>query len=53
MKGKGKIVILRGMPSTVDTDRYEAAMAVFSANKGIEVLAAQPGLCGTSRRRWK
>ena len=29
MKGKGKIVILRGRPSTVDSDRYDAAMAVF------------------------
>jgi ribose transport system substrate-binding protein len=44
LKGKGKIVILRGIPSTVDTDRYEAAMQVFNANKGIQVLAAQPGM---------
>jgi ribose transport system substrate-binding protein len=44
LKGKGKIVILRGIPSTVDTDRFEAASAVFAANKGIEVLAAQPGM---------
>jgi ribose transport system substrate-binding protein len=43
LKGKGKIVILRGIPSNVDTDRYDAAMEVFNANKGIEVLAAQPG----------
>jgi ribose transport system substrate-binding protein len=44
LKGKGKIVILRGIPSTVDTDRYDAAMEVFKTNKGIEVLAAQPGM---------
>src|SRR5262245_23362292 len=44
LKGKGKIVILRGIPSTVDSDRYDAAMEVFNANKGIEVLAAQPGM---------
>lgn len=44
LKGHGKIVILRGIPSTVDTDRYDAAMEVFNANKGIEVLAAQPGM---------
>ena len=44
LKGKGKIVILRGIPSTVDTDRFDAAMEVFNANKGIEVLAAQPGM---------
>lgn len=43
MKGQGNLVILRGIPSTVDTDRYEAAMAVFNANPGIKVLAAQPG----------
>jgi ribose transport system substrate-binding protein len=42
--GNGKIAILRGIPSTVDTDRYDAAMAVFNANPGIEVLAAQPGM---------
>jgi ribose transport system substrate-binding protein len=44
LKGKGKIVILRGIPSSVDTDRYNAAMEVFNANKGIEVLSAQPGM---------
>jgi ribose transport system substrate-binding protein len=44
LQGKGKIVILRGIPSSVDTDRYEAAMKVFSAAKGIEVLSAQPGM---------
>lgn len=41
--GKGKILVLRGIPCTVDTDRYDAAMAVFKA-KGIEVLDSQPGL---------
>jgi len=44
LAGKGKIVILRGIPCTVDTDRYEAAMEVFAANPGIQVLGAQPGL---------
>jgi ribose transport system substrate-binding protein len=43
LKGKGKIVILRGIPSSVDTDRYEAARQVFDASKGIQVLSAQPG----------
>jgi len=41
--GKGKILVLRGIPCTVDTDRFDAAMAVFK-EKGIEVLDAQPGL---------
>jgi ribose transport system substrate-binding protein len=49
LQGKGKIVILRGIPSTVDTDRYDAAMAVFTMNKGIEVLAAQPGMWSTQK----
>jgi ribose transport system substrate-binding protein len=42
--GKGNIAILRGIPSTVDTDRYEAAMAVFNKHPEIKVLAAQPGM---------
>jgi ribose transport system substrate-binding protein len=37
---KGKVLILRGIPSTVDTDRYEAAMEVFKANPGVQVLDA-------------
>lgn len=44
MNGQGKILILRGIPCTVDTDRYEAAMAVFKANPGIQVLDAQSGM---------
>jgi ribose transport system substrate-binding protein len=44
LKGKGKIVVLRGIPSSVDTDRFEAAMQVFKSTKGIEVLSAQPGM---------
>lgn len=44
MNGKGNIVILRGIPSTVDTDRYDAAMTVFNAHPDIKVLAAQPGM---------
>jgi ribose transport system substrate-binding protein len=40
---KGKIVILRGINSTVDDDRYEAAMKVFAANPGIQILAVQRG----------
>jgi ribose transport system substrate-binding protein len=44
MKGKGRIVILRGIPSSVDTDRYEAAMAVFKMHPEIKVLGAQTGM---------
>ncbi|MBI4613338.1 MAG: ABC transporter substrate-binding protein [Planctomycetes bacterium] len=42
--GKGRVAVLRGIPCTVDTDRYESAKKVFDENPGIEVLAAQPGL---------
>jgi ribose transport system substrate-binding protein len=44
MNGKGNLVILRGIPTSVDTDRYEAAMAVFKKSPGIKVLAAQTGM---------
>jgi ribose transport system substrate-binding protein len=44
LNGIGQIVILRGIPSTVDTDRYDAAMDVFNANPGIKVLGTQPGM---------
>jgi len=38
------IVILRGMPVEIDRERYDAAMAVFNANKDVvNVLDAQPG----------
>jgi ribose transport system substrate-binding protein len=43
LNGKGNIVILRGMPVEIDTERYEAAMAVFNKSPGIKVLDAQPG----------
>lgn len=41
--GKGNIVILTGIPCTVDTDRVNAAMEVFNAHPDIKVLAQQPG----------
>ncbi len=42
--GRGKILVLTGIPSTVDTDRVTAAMAVFKANPGIQVLDQQAGM---------
>lgn len=42
--GKGKILVLEGIPSTVNTARVEAAMAVFKANPGIQVLESQSGM---------
>lgn len=44
MNGQGKIIILRGIPCTVDTDRYNAAMEVFKAAPGMTVLDAQSGM---------
>jgi ribose transport system substrate-binding protein len=41
--GTGKIVVLEGISSTVNTDRVEAAKEVFSVNPGIQVLDSQPG----------
>jgi len=42
--GKGKILILEGIPSTVNTDRVEAAKEVFAANPGIQILDSQSGM---------
>ncbi len=42
--GKGKIVILEGIPSTVNTDRVQAAMEVFKQNPGIQILDDQSGM---------
>ncbi len=42
LNGKGKVLILSGVPCTVDTDRVEAAMEVFKKNPGIVVLDKQP-----------
>jgi ribose transport system substrate-binding protein len=42
--GKGNVVILSGIPCTVDSDRVNAAMEVFKASPGIKVLAQQPAM---------
>jgi len=42
--GQGNIVILEGIPSTVNTDRVEAAKAVFAANPGIKIVAQDAGM---------
>jgi ribose transport system substrate-binding protein len=43
LNGQGNIVILEGKPSTVNTDRVQAAMEVFGEHPGITVLARQAG----------
>lgn len=42
--GKGKIAILEGIPSTVNTDRVSAALAVFKTYPGIQIVAQDSGM---------
>ena len=42
--GKGSIVVLEGIPSTVNTDRVRAAMEVFKRHEGIKILGQQTGM---------
>jgi ribose transport system substrate-binding protein len=42
--GKGKIVVLEGIPSTVNTDRVNAAKEVFKASPGIQIVAEDSGM---------
>lgn len=42
--GKGDLAVLTGIPSTVDTDRVTAAMAVFAQYPGIRIVAKDSGM---------
>jgi ribose transport system substrate-binding protein len=42
--GQGKVLVLTGIPCTVDTDRVEAAMEVFKRSPGVQVLDRQAGM---------
>ncbi len=42
MGGKGNLVILTGIPCTVDTDRVNAALEVFKGFPDIKILGQQP-----------
>lgn len=42
--GKGRVAILEGIPSTVNTDRVTAANLVFKANPGIQIVAQDSGM---------
>jgi len=42
--GKGKIAVLEGIPSTVNTDRITAAKAVFAGSPGIQIVAEDSGM---------
>ena len=44
LEGSGKIVVLEGIPCTVNTARVEAAMEVFEANPGIEIVGRDSGM---------
>jgi ribose transport system substrate-binding protein len=41
--GKGNIVVLRGMPSTIDKERVDAFNAVMAGHPGIKILDAKYG----------
>ena len=40
-KAKGEIIILEGIPCTVNTARVNAAMAIFNAEPGIKIVGQQ------------
>jgi ribose transport system substrate-binding protein len=44
LDGSGKIVVLEGIPCTVNTARVDAAMEVFNANPGIEIVGRDTGM---------
>ncbi len=43
LNGKGNILVLEGIPCTVNTDRVEAFKAVFAKYPDLKILASQPG----------
>jgi ribose transport system substrate-binding protein len=44
LNGKGNLVILEGVPSTVNTDRVNSALQVFAQYPNIKILARQPAM---------
>ncbi|MBI5705433.1 MAG: ABC transporter substrate-binding protein [Armatimonadetes bacterium] len=42
--GKGNILVLEGIPCTVNTDRVNAAKEVFAKSPGIKILDSQTGM---------
>jgi ribose transport system substrate-binding protein len=44
LNGKGQIVILEGIPCTVNTDRVTAALDVFKKSPDIKILGTQPAM---------
>ena len=44
LNGKGTILILEGIPCTVNTDRVEAFKEVMKGYPNIKILASQPAM---------
>lgn len=49
LNGRGKIVILEGIPSVINTERVEAFREVIAGYPGIEILDSQPAYWNTQR----
>lgn len=49
LKGKGKIVVLEGIPCVINTERVEAFNAVMKEYPGIEILDSQPAYWSTQK----
>lgn len=43
LNGKGNIVVLRGIPTTLDNERFDAFSAVMKGHPGIKILDAKYG----------
>lgn len=49
MDGKGKIVVLEGIPCVINTERVEAFNEVMKKHSGIEILDSQPAYWSTQK----
>lgn len=49
MNGKGKIVVLEGIPCVINSERVDAFNAVMAQYPGIEILDSQPAYWSTQR----
>ena len=49
LKGKGKIVVLEGIPCVINTERVEAFNKVMEKYSGIEILDSQPAYWSTQK----
>lgn len=49
LNGKGKIVVLEGIPTVINTERVNAFMEVMKEYPGIEILDSQPAYWSTQK----